>query len=215
VVDNTDEWLKRAEEVLGLSSTEHGAGTESSQFATSMLSALYGLSSPQTRRFLDGIDQIAKASPNPRNFDFNLAIHARGAIRNCTAELKAGLITRQRILIEGEVLGEMIRLSKDALEEKVEPAKNVAAVLTAAAYEGLLRKMGEEFANVLDRPKLELVIGKLKDCDVLKGGQVATALSYLKLRNDSLHADWHNVDRSQVESCLAFCESLLLKHFAG
>jgi len=62
---------------------------------------------------------------------------------------------------------------------------------------------------------LEGLIGTLKTADVLRGGQVGTALNYLKFRNDSLHADWGSVDRSQVESCLAFSESLLLKHFSS
>jgi hypothetical protein len=75
--------------------------------------------------------------------------------------------------------------------------------------------MGEEFAGVTDRPTLQTVIGKLKDANVLKGAEVGVALGYLKFRNDSLHADWKIVERSVVESCLAFNESLLLKHFAG
>ena len=74
--------------------------------------------------------------------------------------------------------------------------------------------MGEEFAGVTTRLNLGEVITTLKNASVLKGGQVGTAQSYLKFRNDSLHADWKNVDRSQVESCLAFSESLLVKHFS-
>jgi hypothetical protein len=65
------------------------------------------------------------------------------------------------------------------------------------------------------RPTLEEVISALKAANIFKGGQVGIAQSYLKFRNDSLHADWENVDRSQVESCLAFSESLLLKHLTG
>jgi len=75
--------------------------------------------------------------------------------------------------------------------------------------------MGEEFAGVAGRPKLEELIGFLKTAGVLKGGEVGTAQSYLKFRNDSLHADWENVDRPQVESCLAFSEALLVKHFTS
>jgi hypothetical protein len=74
--------------------------------------------------------------------------------------------------------------------------------------------MGAEFAGVVDRPKLEQVINLLKQQDVLKGGEPAIAQGYLKFRNDSLHADWKNVERSQVQSCLAFTEALLLKHFS-
>lgn len=121
---------------------------------------------------------------------------------------------KMRVAVVGEVLSEMVRLAKEILSERTEASKNTAAVLTAAAYEGLVRRMGEELADVTDRPKLEDVIGTLKRADILKGGQIGTAQSFLKFRNDALHADWSQIDRSQVESCIAFCESLLLKHFS-
>ena len=65
--------------------------------------------------------------------------------------------------------------------------------------------MGEEFAGVTSRPKLQDVIAALKDAGVLKGGQVGTAQSYLRFRNDSLHADWNAADRSQEESGVSLC----------
>jgi hypothetical protein len=74
--------------------------------------------------------------------------------------------------------------------------------------------MGEQLAGMWARPKLDEVIVSLKTADVLHGGQVHTASSYLKFRNDSLHADWAKVDRSQVEGCMLFVESLLEKHFS-
>ncbi len=154
------------------------------------------------------------ATKQGRSLGLDLYYYGLGVIKNALAELEAGLIVNLRVAVEGEVLGEMIALCKDVLSKKSDEAKNVAAVLIAAAYEGLLRKMGEEFAGVTTRPKLEEVIAALKTADVLKGGQIATAQGFLKFLNDSLHADWANVDRSQVESCLAFSESLLLKHFS-
>jgi hypothetical protein len=57
--------------------------------------------------------------------------------------------------------------------------------------------MGSELAGITDRPKLEQVISTLKDKGILKGGEVGTAQSYLKFRNDSLHADWNNVTEAQ------------------
>jgi hypothetical protein len=50
---------------------------------------------------------------------------------------------------------------------------------------------------------------------VLKGGEIATAQSYLKFRNDALHADCARVQKSQVNSCTAFIEALLVKHFSS
>jgi hypothetical protein len=119
-----------------------------------------------------------------------------------------------RVGVAGEILAQLIGLAKETIGDRTDEAKNVAAVLAASAYEGLIRRMGEEFAGVTDRPKLEAVITALKVANILKGGQVGTAQSYLQFRNDSLHADWNKVDRSQVESRLAFSESLLTKHFS-
>src|SRR5207248_2452638 len=100
------------------------------------------------------------------------------------------------------------------LEDDTESAKNVSAVLVAAAFEDLIRRMGTELASIVGRPKLEEVVNALKNAGVLKGGEVATAQSYLKFRNDALHADWAKVQKSQVTSCTAFVEALLVNHFS-
>ena len=145
---------------------------------------------------------------------YALLHHAAGAMKSANRELKAGLIVRLRVAVAGEILTELIGLAKEVLREQTDTAKNTASVLVAAAFENLIRRMGEEFAGVTTRPKLEEVITALKDKGILKGGEVGTAMSYLKFRNDSLHADWQKVGRPQVESCLAFNEAMLVKHFS-
>jgi hypothetical protein len=77
-----------------------------------------------------------------------------------------------------------------------------------------MRRMGSELAGIVGRPNLEEVVTTLKNADILKGGEVATALSYLPFRNSSLHAHWEKVQKSQVQSCIAFIEALLVKHFS-
>lgn len=213
MIDITDAWIKQADSVLS-GTSDDGAGSAAVQFATSMLTALYGPESPQLKQFREGCTAIAKVCGNPAYLDNNLWIHARGVIRNAKAELEAGLIVSLRVGVAGEILAQLIGLAKETIGDRTDEAKNVAAVLAASAYEGLIRRMGEEFAGVTDRPKLEAVITALKVANILKGGQVGTAQSYLQFRNDSLHADWNKVDRSQVESRLAFSESLLTKHFS-
>ncbi len=198
---------------MGISAMKEGS--ESAHFAASMLSALYGPESPQLKQFQAGQAAAQKVTDNHQGLGYAINQHARGAIQNTVAELQAGLIVRLRTAVAGEILSELIRLAKETMVDHTEAAKNVAAVLSASAYEGLIRRMGEEFAGIADRPKLEEVIGALKAANILKGGEIGVALSYLKFRNDSLHADWNNVQRSQVESCLAFSESLLLNHFGS
>ena len=211
MVDNSDLWLKQAKERLD---NPGWSGSEVASFATSMLTALYGPESPQLKQFQSGCAAIAKSARNPAFMDRYLLGHATGTVRNTIAELEAGLIIKLRVAVAGEILMELIRLAKEIMAHRTEEAKNAGAVLIAAAYEGLLRRMGGEFAGVTARPKLDEVITALKNASALKGGQVGLAQSYLKFRNDSLHADWKNVDRSQVESCLSFIESLLSKHFS-
>lgn len=213
--DNSQAWIKRADEVLALGPTARfQRASEAVQFATSMLTTLYGPQSTQLKGFLAGQEAVSKLKTVVGNTAGALSEHAYGAIANAKRELESGLIVKVRVFVAGEVLSALVSLAKDTLQERDEGAKNVSAVLIAAAFEDLIRRMREEFAGVSGRPKLEEVIIALKSSEVLKGGQVSTALSYLPFRNDSLHADWDKVDRSQVQSCIGFVESLLVKHFS-
>jgi hypothetical protein len=209
-------WIKRADKVIsqGDSASQAGA-SEATQFATSLLTALYGPQSTQLKAFSAGCDAILKMKqPGFGGVSVELCRDARGTITSAKAELEAGLIGNLRIQVTGEVLSDLVSLGKEILHDGTDVEKNVSAVLIAAAFEDLMRRMGTEFAGVVDRPSLQDVITALKDAGVLKGGEIGTAQSFLKFRNDSLHADWANVSRAQVESCTAFVDSILVKHFS-
>jgi hypothetical protein len=210
---NAEPWLKRAREVLAQPVNTRSA-SEPVQFATSMLTALHGAQSTQLKAFADGCAAICKNTPGAGNAALHLRQHAHGAISNAIAELEGGLIVNLRAQVAGEIFSELVGLAKETLEDDTESAKNVSAVLIAAAFEDLMRRMGSELAGVTGRPKLEDVLTALKNAGILKGGEVGTAISYLKFRNDSLHADWNMVQKAQVQSCLAFIEALLVKHFS-
>jgi hypothetical protein len=143
-----------------------------------------------------------------------LSRHALGAITNAKAELQAGLVGSLRLQVTGEVLADLVGIGKEILAQQTEAAKNVAAVTIAAAFEDLLRRMGTELAGIVGRPSLQDVLNVLNEKGILKGGEIGTAQSFLKFRNDSLHADWANVSRTQVESCMAFIEAIMLRHFS-
>jgi hypothetical protein len=127
---------------------------------------------------------------------------------------RAEALLSLRAFVAGEIFAELVGLGKEILTDDTEAAKNVSAVLIAAAFEDLMRRMGTELAGVTGRPKLEDVLAALTNASILRGGEVGTAQSYLKFKNDSLHADWAKVQRSQVQSCIAFIEVLLMKHFS-
>lgn len=212
---DSEAWIRRADEVIRKGrSTNQSDATEAAQFATSMLTALHGPRSTQLERFSAGCDAIAKAKPGMGNIALELSRHALGAIANAKAELQGGLVGGLRLQVTGEILSDLTGLGKEVLGELTEATKNVAAVLIAAAFEDLLRRMGTELAGVAGRPALHEVLNTLKDAGALKGGEVGIAQSFLKFRNDSLHADWANVSRVQVESCAAFIDGMLLKHFS-
>jgi len=208
--NNSEAWLKRAKALIA----GGRVGSEEVQFAVSFLTAIYGPQSPQLNAYTTALAQIAKSASHPTGAAHYQGAHARGVIQNVVAEIEGGLISSLRAQVTGEIFADLIGLGNEMLEDDTESAKNVSAVLIAAAFEDLMRRMGSELAGVVGRPKLEEVITSLKTAGVLKGGEVGTAQSYLKFRNDSLHADWEKVQRSQVQSCIAFIEALLVNHFS-
>jgi hypothetical protein len=203
-------WVEQAKELLnsGASATH-----DLPPFAVSMLTYFYGASSAQLRAHNQRADNVYKdkGGMGPTHALF---MHARGTVSNLIRELEHNLVGSIRSSIQGEVLGDLIGLAKEALSSNTDEAKNVAAVLAAAAFEDCVRRLGIEKAGIQDRPKLENVLGALKDAGILNGGAVSLANSMLKFRNDSLHADWQQVTRAQIESCLALTESLLREHFS-
>jgi len=210
--NNIEAWSKRAKDVIEQHKERRGA--EITPFATSLLTAMYGPQSPQLAAFSATLAQIAKQSESGRMAIFNQAQHASSVVSNVLAEMDAGLLSSVRAQVAGEVISELVGLGKEILGDNAESAKNVSAVLIAAAFEDLIRRMGSELAGVVGRPKLDAVITELKTAGVLKGGEPGVAQSYLKFRNDSLHADWANVERPQIQACIGFIEGLLAKHFS-
>jgi hypothetical protein len=208
---NAENWIKRAKEIL---SDGQKLQLESVPFAVSLLSSVYGPQSVQLKTFSEQLEGITKTAANPGNARVHQAGLAQGAIQNTVAELQGGLVAKLRTLVAGEIFGDLVSLAKQILVDQTDAAKNVAAVLVAAAFEDLIRRMGTELAGVRGRPELQDVIIALKNAGVIQGGEVGTTQSFLKFRNDSLHADWAKVQRSQVESCLALIEALLVKHFS-
>jgi hypothetical protein len=207
---DANNWLARADALLQASVSTASAG-EKIAFATSFIAAFYGPESVGMKVFRQSIDNIERGKEAVAH---RLELHARGTIKATKAAIESGLIRSVRVLLSGEIIGDLLAIARERLQEDSESAKNVSAVLVAAALEDTMRKMGSELGGVQGRPKLDAVLTELKEKQILKGGEVGTAFSYLKFRNDSMHADWNNVQKSQVVSCLGFVETLLAKHFS-
>ena len=128
-------------------------------------------------------------------------------------EIESGLIGSLRQQITGEVLTDLVQLSRTIITEQSDKGKNVAAVLAAAAFEDTIRRMGKTFAGVIGQDDLSDVLKKLKDAGTMQGAQVGIAQSYLSFRNHALHANWDKIEKESIHSVLGFVGQLLLKHF--
>ena len=175
------------------------------------MQALYGTDSSQEKALRTSIEVLNKAHP-AASFVINNSVAAIGGVLVAIkAELDSGFIGSLRATLTGEVLTDFIKLARKTLEESGDDAKNVAAVLAAAAFEDVLRKIAD-LKGIDHQEKLADVMTALKDVGVLQGAEVGIAQSYLSFRNRSLHARWNEVDRPAIESVLAFTEQVILKH---
>jgi hypothetical protein len=173
-----------------------------------------GEETPQVHTIMKSAQQARADETAPfRTFPAMVWPVVKGSLRAMRADVDAGLVGTVERRAIGEVIADMLGLAKEALGYG-EKSRNVAAVLTAAAFEDTIRKMGATLANVQGRPDLADVLTALKTAKVIVGAPLTTAQGYLKFRNDALHADWANLDQATVSSCLAFTEGLLMQHFS-
>jgi hypothetical protein len=208
---NQQDILKRIDQLLGLQSvnvSELISGT------ISLLTLVYGQKTPQLESFHTSTALLrAHGSLHGIEAQRVMAV-AHGALRNLKAEIEAGLTGNLKQQIAGEVLTDFIQLARSVLNEQGDGAKNVAAVLTAAAFEDTIRRMGHNLAGVVGQDDLSEVLKKLKDAGLIQSPQIGIAQSYLNFRNHALHANFDKIQRESIHSVLGFVEQLLLKHFS-
>ena len=209
----------RIEKLLSLQPSSGGSnevvrtGNELYQGALSIMTSVYGPESPHVTSLREVATPVLRNVANSPFLMKELIYATRGALENFKEELEAGLVGSLRQRLTGEVLTDLLQLARNVLEDPSDKAKNVASVLTAAAFEDTIRRMGASFAGVVGRDDLQDVISSLKQSGILQSPQLGIALSYLNFRNHALHAEWDKIDRASVSSVLAFVEQLLLKHF--
>jgi hypothetical protein len=213
-----DTILSRADHLLAVASNagENAAQiNEAYQGALTLLRAAHGPKSIQEDQLLQAMARADKCQ-GVRLFCLHSFVTPAviGALNSLKGDIAAGLTGSVAMQASGAVLGDLLGLAKEALAASGGVQKNVAAVLVAAAFEDTLRRLAEIKAGLVDRPKLEEVIGILKNAQVLVGASASTANGYLKFRNDSLHADWSNVETPVIGGCLTFVEGLLNQHFS-
>lgn len=178
-----------------------------------VMHALYGPNSSQERDLCTYIERLPeKSHPSyPHIISQSIAAIA-GALVSIKGELESGFLGSLRAGIAGELLTDLLKLARAVLDQGGDEAKNVAAVLAAAAFEDMVRRLAD--LNELPQDeKLADVLTALKSAGVLQGAEVGIAQSYLGFRNKALHARWSEVDLPAVQAVLAFTEQIILQRF--
>jgi len=206
----------RVDELLATTSQHPSVPLQSSLYhgTIGVMQVLYGPDSSQEKELHAHVRAIRATyeAADPTGTAYVISGIA-GTLTSIKAELDSGFVGSLRATLTGEVLTDLIKLARTTLEEPGANAKNVAAVLAAAAFEDVLRKLCD-LKGLGDQEKLMDVLTTLKIALVLQGSEVGIAQSYLNFRNQALHARWSAVDRPAVESVLAFTEQMILKHLA-
>lgn len=210
---------KRIDDLIDLAPKARNQGylpeqTEVFNGAITIFSAIYGSDSHQVSTLLSLHKTITNLKDGRLENNFRaLTSSAEGALKNLKSEIDGGLAGSLQKRMTSEVLTDLIQLARAVLAENGEGAKNVGAVLTAAAFEDTIRRMGTSFAGLMGKNDLSDVIDVLRQKGILVSPQLGTAQSFLSFRNHALHANWEKIDRSEVVSALAFVQELILKHF--
>lgn len=176
-----------------------------------IIESLYGRNSPQTRAILEGKKGHTKTQYST---EFELRATSqlvKGALLNIREELAAGLIRNISTEAAGEVIGDLIALSRAQLKSGY---KDVAAVLATAALEDSLKRKADELGINVEGKTLDSIINALKSRAFFKGPQAPIVASYVKLRNAAMHAEWHKITEPDVSSLLGFLEPFVIQHFS-
>ena len=188
--------------------------SELQQATLTLMNAIYGVKSSQETVWRASLDHIRASYHPSKPNTLNQSVSAtRGALQTMLQEVDSGFVGSLRATITAEVLSDLVTLARRVMDESGSSGKDVAAVLTAAAFEDTIRRLATK-EGIAHYEKLGDTLEELKKKGILQGAQVGVAQSYLSFRNKALHAKWAEVDMASVQSALAFTEQLLLKHFA-
>ena len=133
-----------------------------------------------------------------------------GILRGIQHDIKSGMLSDFRQLLQAEIFADFIALAKEALDDN----KDVAAVLACAALEDALKRVAIKENLDVDDKDMSEVISALKAKGVIKGAQAPIVQSYVKLRNKAFHAEWDKFDKESVSSVIGFTEQFLLTNFS-
>ena len=163
---------------------------------------------------------LGDTSPHFQNFEkvyekcngWEKEVHAlRGIFLAAKADYEGGYAFRVEALISGEIFGDFVALSRNAL---VEGYKDVAAVLACAALEDALKRFALMNGLDVSDKVMQEVVGALKSKGLVGGAQRTMLDTMPKIRDYAMHANWDKITAQDVGSVLGFVEQLLLTKFS-
>ena len=177
-----------------------------------LVAQLYGNASAQMQALKDEKDRLMGIQTNEFQKHKIFIQELHGFLKTITAEVKAGLVKSIEDEARGEIYTDFVALAKLALEDN---AKDVAAVLSAAALEDALKRFADSKGLDPSDKDMSQVIAMLKRNQLLKKPEAKVVQSYVTLRNKALHAEWDKINSPEVSSLIGFVQSFVLTHFAN
>jgi hypothetical protein len=178
--------------------------------AVEIFSTLYGPNGPQVKALFETRKAYTKTAYSSSYELSTLAQSIKGALLSTQADIENGLISNLATQASGEVIGDLLGLSKEALRNG---HKDVAAVLSSAALEDAVKQKAKDLGINTEGKALDNIINALKTQKFFSGAQAPIISSYVKLRNSAMHADWDKIHEADVNSLIAFLEPFLLENF--
>ena len=154
------------------------------QSTLTILASIYGTNSLQVGSFQKRIQKgVGQRDGIDTSYDVRVAEDIESVLSAASADLDSGLSQSIQATASGEVLGDFVALARTALDENTVGSDRVAAVLSAAALEETLKRLGDlNGVAVYDRD-MRGVIQKLTDAEILKGPTAKVASGYVVFRD--------------------------------
>jgi len=216
-MEKKEKFIQRITELISLDANFKSDETSCSRVAgevysgtLNLLATLYGIASPQVKAVQEANERIMKYGMNEGLKNEYLVQEMRGALNNLKTEIESGLIDSFILEAKGEILTDFLSLAKQVLNEG---NKDVAAVLSCAAFEDSLKKYAEENGLDVQEADISQVINALKSGSFLQATQSKVMQSFVTLRNKSFHSEWEKIESVEVQSLIAFVQEFVLKNF--
>jgi uncharacterized protein YutE (UPF0331/DUF86 family) len=209
-----DDFLRRISELLQLK--WHGEQAydvlgEVYSGTIAIATQLWGANSPQVEAAKQlRIDMQSSDWSEPSKAE-NLVLLCHGLLRSYASDIAAGRLGTLQLEYQGQVFADLVNTAKAAIAEG---AKDVAAVLAAAALEDTLKRYADAKGLDVEDKDLTTVVNALKGAGLMPAPQSTLLKGMVPFRNKALHAEWAKIGESEISAVIAFVEDFLSRKFA-